>query len=199
MIRATRYIYIFAFVKCDFAALSSLAMVEHVRIILRHASYLRFVPKRLSLNCAPLLQRSGLFKFCLTRPSWESQKIFSMRLDCRNFQIVSVKMGFSATAVAFFLSLRCVYASLSSRDLVLETLPNSTEFLYPLSNQTFSNRKAPSLGEVQTAIVFCRQLHGSYLDSDSCENALKKIPLFGVPGQDVEFRPRFQNPSHTAA
>lgn len=185
--------------KRDFAALSSLAMVKHVRIILRHASYLRFVPKRLSLNCAPLLQRSGLFKVCLTRPSWESQKNFSMRLDCRNFQIVSVKMGFSATAVAFFLSLRCICASLSSRDLVLETLPNSTDFLYPLSNRTSSDRKAASLDEVQAAIVFCRQIHGSYLDTDSCENALKKIPLFGIPGQDVEFRPRFQNPSSTAA
>ena len=119
-----------------------------------------------------------------------------MRLDCRNFYIVSVKMGFSTKAVAFFLSLRCVYAFLSSRDLVLETLPNSTEFL---SNQTSSNRTAQSLGDVQEAIVFCGQSRGAYLDSDSCENALNKIPLFGDPGQDVEFRPRFENPSLTVA
>ena len=108
-------------------------------------------------------------------------------------------MLFSAKEIALLLSLRCVYASIFSRDLVLEKLPNSTDLLYPLSNQTSSNRTAPGLSDLHRGTIKCNRYRPVYLDPDSCENALKKIPLFGEPGHDVEFRARKDNPSRTVA
>ena len=73
-----------------------------------------------------------------------------------------------------------------SQDLVLPNLANTS---YPLrinANQTAFN-------STQNYLVQCGHSRTPPLDTYSCENAWGKFPLFGDPGEEVEFKHRHEN------
>ena len=86
-------------------------------------------------------------------------------------------------------------SSLSSRDLELQNLPNSTDHLYNSSNHTSLNLTALIWDDLQ-AYKRCQNAVSPQMDPLSCDDALKKIPLFGDPetGVDVRFRHRHEKP-----
>lgn len=43
-------------------------------------------------------------------------------------------------------------------------------------------------------LIKCAGFRTPSLDAASCKNAWEKVPLFGEPGEDVEFRGRYHNP-----
>lgn len=100
-------------------------------------------------------------------------------------------MRFSIKATILLLSIVELTFSFSSRDLVLQNLPNSTDHLYNPTTLTSLNSTALKWNDQFTR---CTNAVGPMMDPLSCDNALKKIPLFGDPetGLEVRFRHRHE-------
>ena len=104
-------------------------------------------------------------------------------------------MRFSTTAITPLLLFVELTSSFSSRDLILQNLPNSTDRLYNPSNHTSLSSTAASWKDLQ-AYTKCQNAVYPYVDPSSCHDALEKVPLFGDPetGVNVRFRHRYERP-----
>jgi len=120
-----------------------------------------------------------------------------IRYRCTNypdfFGLPHFKMTPSLKIILPFLVITSTFtSSLPSRDLIPPNLPNSTEPLYISLNESTFNLTSPK------PIVNCGHFRTPGLDLARCENAWRKIPLFGEAGGDVEFRHRHDNPPASA-